>query len=129
VEVEPIDSPEAPSPVGPYSAAWRVGSLVFTSGQGAIDSATGCLAGTAIEEQTALVLESCERVLRSAGATLVEVVKVNVFLTDMSYFDRFNRAYAAAFTPPYPARTAVAARLLGRMLVEIECVACIRSRD
>lgn len=126
MDVGPVDSPDAPRPVGPYSAAWRVGGLVFTSGQGPVDPATGRLAGTTIEEQTALVIENLRHVLRSAGAELRDVVKVNAFLTDMSYFEGFNRAYAAAFAPPYPARTTVAARLLGRMLVEMECVARIR---
>jgi len=129
VEVGPVDSPDAPRPVGPYAPAWRVGDLVFTSGQGPVDAVTGRLAGATIEEQTELVIANLQRVLRSAGADLRDVVKVSAFLTDMSYFEGFNRAYAAAFAPPYPARTTVAARLLGRMLVEMECVAWIGPRD
>ena len=124
----PIDSADAPKAVGPYAAAWRAGEFVFTSGQGPVDPETGRLSGATIEDQTALVIANLERVLRSAGAGLRDVVKVNAFLTDMSYFDGFNRAYAAAFEPPYPARTTVAARLLGRMLVEMECVAWVGPR-
>jgi 2-iminobutanoate/2-iminopropanoate deaminase len=124
----PLQCPEAPRPIGPYAVAWRAGDLVFTSGQGPVDPSTGRLSGAGIEEQTALVLENLRRVLLGAGAELRQIIKVNAYLTDMSYFDGFNRAFGAAFVPPYPARTTVATGLLGRMLVEMDCVAYVGPR-
>jgi len=124
----PIDTPEAPRPIGPYAQAWRAGDFVYTAGQGPIDHATGRIVGAGIAEQTALTIANLRRVLQAAGADLSDVIKVGAFLADMSYFEGFNAAYAAAFIPPYPARTTVAARLLGRILVEMECVAWVGAR-
>jgi 2-iminobutanoate/2-iminopropanoate deaminase len=111
-------------PVGPFSPAIRDGDRVYTSGQVAQDPATGRLIDGDVGAQTHRVLDNLEAVLRAAGKTLADVVKVNVYLTDMGNFQAMNAVYARRFTVPYPARTtvAVAALPLGAA-VEIEAVA------
>src|SRR5438105_14821807 len=110
-------------PVGPFSVAIRSGERVYTSGQvGA--QATGRLVEGDVSAQTGQAFTNLEGVLRAAGKTLDDVVKVNVYLTDMRNFAAMNEVYARRFAAPYPARTtvAVAALPLGAA-VEIEMIA------
>ena len=110
--------------VGPYSMGIDTGSLVFLSGQTPLDPATGALVTGDISAQTRRCLDNLAAVLDAAGLTLDDVVKCNVFLTDMADFAAMNAAYADYFTEPFPARTtvAVAGLPLGAR-VEIELVA------
>lgn len=122
-----VTAPEAPEPVGPYSHAVRAGGageLLLLSGQTPIDPATGALVDGDVGTQTRRVFANLAAVLAAAGLTLDDVVKVNVYLTDMADFPAMNAAYAEAFSAPYPARTtvAVAGLPLGAR-VEIEATA------
>src|SRR5512136_1771230 len=93
--------------VGPYSHAVEAGNLLYLSGQTPIDPATGKLAAGGISEQTAQCFANLFAVLASAGLTADQVVKVNVYLTDMNDFAAMNAVYAAQFDKPYPARTTI----------------------
>jgi len=106
---------------GPYSPVLQVcpGQIVVISGQAAIDM-DGNIIGNTIEEQAEFTIENCRDKLKQAGCTLNGVFKVNVFLSDISLWDRFNRVYTQYFSQPYPVRTAVGAQLLPGIIVEIE---------
>ena len=110
--------------VGPYPHAVEAGDLVFLSGQTPLDSATGKLVEGDIAAQTEQCFKNLFAVLASAGLSEADVVKANVFLTDMGNFAAMNQVYATKFSAPYPARStvAVAGLPLGAQ-VEIELVA------
>jgi 2-iminobutanoate/2-iminopropanoate deaminase len=101
-----IRAPGAPA-IGPYSHAIDSEGLVFLSGQTPIDPATGALVHGGIAEQTRQAFANLFRVLASAGLTPDDVVKVNVYLTDMRDFAAMNAVYETQFQPPYPARTTI----------------------
>lgn len=111
-----------PAPAGPYSPAVRAGDFLYVSGQVPRDPRSGELLGTTIEEQAQGTLANLERVLRSAGATVADVVSVIVYLADENDWGAFNAVYREAFRAPYPSRTVVGAGLRG-VLVEISAVA------
>jgi 2-iminobutanoate/2-iminopropanoate deaminase len=121
---EVICSEKAPKAIGPYSQAIQTGNLVFTSGQVAIDPATGKLVEGGIKEQTHRVLENLRALLEAAGSDFSRVVKATVFLDDIRNFGPVNELYGEYFPSEPPARSAfeVAALPLGAM-VEIEMVA------
>ncbi|MBR6336265.1 MAG: RidA family protein [Ruminococcus sp.] len=113
----------APDAIGPYSQAKVVGNLVFTSGQIAIDPATGNVEATTIEEQTHQVCKNLKAVLEEAGSSLDGAVKTVCFLKNMSDFAAFNAVYGEYFTSK-PARSCVAAAALPKdVLVEVEVIA------
>ncbi len=119
-----ICTTKAPSAIGPYSQAIRVGNLVFTSGQIPIDPATGAFAEGGIKEQTRQSLLNVKAILEEAGLTMGNVVKTTVFMADMNDFADMNTVYAEFFTEPFPARSAVAVKTLPKgALIEIEVVA------
>ena len=119
-----VHSEEAPKAIGPYSQAVWAGDLLYCSGQTPIDPATGALVSGGIGEQTTRCFANLAAVLRAAGLSMDDVVKVNVYLTDMANFPAMNAAYQQAFSAPYPARTTVAvAGLPLNAAVEIELVA------
>ena len=119
-----IVTPNAPLPAGPYSQGLRVGDFVYVAGQGPTDPATKKSAGETIEEQTRQVLENIKAILEAGGATMGDVVKSTVHLSDMSLFSRFNAVYATYFPDPKPVRTTVGSHLPG-ILVEIDVVAYV----
>ena len=110
--------------VGPYSHAVEAGDLVYLSGQTPLDSATGKLAEGDIAAQTEQCFKNLFAVLAAAGLSEADVVKANVFFTDMGNFAAMNQVYATKFSAPYPARStvAVAGLPLGAQ-VEIELIA------
>ena len=110
--------------VGPSSHAVEAGDLVYLSGQTPLDSATGKLVEGDIAAQTEQCFKNLFAVLASAGLSEADVVKANVFLTDMGNFAAMNQVYATKFSAPYPARStvAVAGLPLGAQ-VEIELIA------
>jgi 2-iminobutanoate/2-iminopropanoate deaminase len=124
-----ISTASAPAAIGPYSQAVRVGDFVYTSGQVALDPATGQMVSGGIEAQTVRVLENLKAVVEAAGATLGQVFKTTVFLKDMSDFAAMNAVYGRYFAPEGavpPARSTVeVARLPKDALVEIEVVAAL----
>lgn len=117
-------SPRGPAALGPYSHAVWSGDQIFLSGQTPVDPATGQLVSGSVEAQTHRAFDNLQLVLEDAGLTMDDVVKCNVYLTDMANFGEMNTAYKARFTAPYPARTTVAvAGLPLNAMVEIELVA------
>ena len=110
------------APVGAYSQGLIAGDFVFVSGQGPLDPETGKVVGETIEEQTARVLENLKAILEAAGASMGDVVKVAVHLSDLGSFQPFNQVYASYFPDPKPARTTVGSKLPG-ILVEIDAIA------
>ncbi|MCU1322668.1 MAG: endoribonuclease [Acidobacteriaceae bacterium] len=122
-----IATAEAPAAIGPYSQAIRVGDMLFTSGQVALDPATGQLVPGGIAEQTIRVLENLKAVLGKAGLDMVHVVKTTVFLKNMSDFAAMNEIYAKYLAPEgviAPARSTIAVAGLPKdALVEIELIA------
>lgn len=124
--MESIHSDKAPKALGPYSQAIKAGGFVFCSGQVPIDPATGSFVDGGIKEQTRQSLTNARNVLQAAGLDLANVVKTTVFLANMDDFADMNGVYAEFFTPPYPARSAVAVKKLPKgALVEIECIASV----
>ncbi|MDQ3951796.1 MAG: RidA family protein, partial [Actinomycetota bacterium] len=116
--------PEAPAAVGAYSQAVVSNGFVFCSGQVPLDPQTGELIGGSIADQTRRCLENLSAVLRAAGATLDDVVKVTAFLIDMNDFPEFNEAYGEFFGDEPPARATVAVAGLPKGAeVEVECIA------
>jgi|SRR6185437_4465666 len=122
-----VSTSGAPAAIGPYSQAVRVGDFLFTSGQVALDPATGQMISGSIAEQTARVLENLKAVLEAAGSSLNAVAKTVVFLKDMNDFAAMNAVYGRYLAPEgvtAPARSTVeVARLPKDALVEIEVVA------
>lgn len=122
----PIVAEKAPAALGPYSAAVRVGEMLYCSGQTPLDPATGELVGDDVATQARQALANLSAVLEAAGGTLDSIVKTTVFLTDMADFAEMNAVYAEHFTEPYPARSTVAVRALPKACrVEIEAVAVL----
>lgn len=118
-----IQTNSAPAAIGPYSQAVIAGGLVFTSGQIALDPATGNMTGEDIVGQTHRVCRNLAAVLSAAGSSLDKAVKTTCFLADMDDFAAFNQVYAEYFASK-PARSCVAVKTLPRgALVEIEVVA------
>ena len=122
-----IATQDAPAAIGPYSQAVRTGAMVFTSGQVALDPATGAMVAGGIAEQTVRALENLTAVLAAAGLTMANVIKTTVFLKDMGDFAAMNEVYARYLAPEgvvAPARSTVeVARLPKDALVEIEVIA------
>lgn len=118
----PVHLPDLPPPAGAYSPGVRAGNLLFISGQTPRDPATGKIVGETIEEQTQVTLANVQRIARTAGATLANIVSVTVYLADENDWGRFNDVYKTVFAPPYPTRAVVGAQLRG-ILVEISAVA------
>ncbi len=121
-----IHMDNAPAAIGPYSQAVDLGSLVFTSGQIALDPATGELVEGGIVPQTEQVFRNIEAILTAAGMTTENVVKTVVYLADINDFGTVNQIYARHFSGDCPARSAVQVAALPKgALVEIECI-CAR---
>ncbi|HZH50835.1 MAG TPA: Rid family detoxifying hydrolase [Microvirga sp.] len=117
-------TPQAAPPAGAYSQAIRAGDLVFVSGQLPLDIQGAVVGAGDIKAQTRAVLDNIAAILEAAGSSLHQVVKTTIFLTNLDDFAGMNEVYAAAFTPPYPARSTVEIGRLPRgMLLEIECIA------
>jgi len=123
---EIIKTDKAPAAIGPYSQGYRAGDFIFASGQGPLDPQTGKVQGDTIGEQTRQTLENIKAILQGSGASMRDVVKVTVILTDLANFKRMNEVYRTFFTEPFPARITYGGGLaLPGMLVEIDAVAYV----
>lgn len=121
---KPIQTPNAPAAIGPYSQAVQAGSLLFVSGQLPLDPATGTFAGEDIASQTRQSLTNVRSILEAAGYSCADVVKTTVLLANIADFAAMNAVYAEFFTENCPARAAFAVKDLPKgALVEIEAVA------
>ena len=127
VRHQPVLSEDLPRPVGPYVPGMIFERLVFVSGQGATDPATGQLAGDDIETQTEQVLKNVRTILEAAGSRMDCVLRCGVFVTDMAEFPRMNAVYERMFEGHRPARTTVQVAALPHqgLRVEIDAVAYV----
>jgi 2-iminobutanoate/2-iminopropanoate deaminase len=129
-ELRAFASPDAPRPIGPYSAALRAGELLFVSGQVPFDPATGALVSGDIAAQTRRVLDNIGGLLSAAGLSYRAIVRTTVFLADMNDFAAMNSVYETYFDAPYPARSTVqAARLPRDARIEIDAIAMYPSGE
>lgn len=118
-----ISTDKAPAAIGPYSQGFITGNLFFTSGQIALDPATGNVVGTTIEEQAEQVMKNLGALLEAAGLSYENTVKTTCFLAEMSDFAAFNEVYGKYFTGK-PARSCVAVKTLPKnVLCEVEIIA------
>lgn len=118
------EGPGVTKALGPYSRAVWVGDVLYLSGQTGVDPATGSLVGGGAAAETEQVLKGLSAVLAAAGLSAANVVKANVYLTNMQDFAAMNKVYEGFFDAPRPARTTVAvAALPGGAHVEIEFIA------
>jgi 2-iminobutanoate/2-iminopropanoate deaminase len=123
-----IQTDTAPVAVGPYSQAVKVtcGTMIFCSGQIALDPKSGQLAGDNVAGQAEQVLKNIQAVLKAAGAEMKNVVKTTIYLTDMNDFAAVNETYGRFFTSEMPARAAVqVGRLPKEARIMIEAVAVV----
>ena len=121
--MEYVATNNAPNAIGPYSQAIVTGNLVFTSGQIAINPASGNVEATTIEGQTEQVCKNLSEVLKEAGSSIDKTVKTVCFLSDMDNFAAFNEVYGKYFTSK-PARSCVAVKTLPKnVLVEVDVIA------
>ncbi len=119
-----VATPDAPKAIGPYSQAVKANGLVYTSGQIALDPATGTLADGSFEEQVHRVFRNLDAVLREAGSGFDRVLKANVYLTDLANFQAMNAIYAEYFGDHKPARTTVGLTQLPKgAAIEVDLVA------
>ena len=124
--IEKVYTKNAPDAIGPYSQAVKCGNLVFTSGQIAINPASGQVEADTIEGQTEQICKNLVAVLEAAGTSIDKVVKTTCFLSDMADFAAFNEVYGSYFTSK-PARSCVAAKSLPKnVLVEVEAIAEVK---
>ena len=118
-----IHTADAPKAIGTYSQAVRAGNTVYVSGQIPLDPATGQLVSGDIEAEIRRVFDNLKAIAAAAGGSLANVVKVNVFLTDLSHFAKLNEIMAGYFEEPYPARAALGVASLPKgARVEVECI-------
>lgn len=118
-----VSTKNAPDAIGPYSQAVKANGLLFTSGQIAINPATGAVEAQTIEEQTKQVCENLKAVCEAAGTSLDKAVKTVCFLADINDFAAFNGVYGDYFTSK-PARSCVAVKDLPKgVLCEVEVIA------
>jgi reactive intermediate/imine deaminase len=121
-----ISTHNAPAAIGVYSQAVRVGNTVWVSGQIPLDPSTKELVTGGIEAQVRRVFENLKAIVVAAGASLDDVVKATVFLTDLSHFALVNKIMAEYFREPYPARAAVGVAALPRGAeIEVECIVAL----
>jgi 2-iminobutanoate/2-iminopropanoate deaminase len=126
MEKKIIDTPHAPSPIGPYNQAVQAGNLLFISGQVAINPATGNIDAIDAFDETHQVMHNLKAILADAGIDFSHVVKTTIFLSDMALFTTVNEVYGKYFTGNFPARETVAVKGLPRNVnVEISVIAVI----
>ena len=125
--INKIYTPDAPQAIGPQSQAVVCGNMVYTSGQIAINPATGNVEADTIEGQTEQIMKNLGAVLKEAGASFETAVKTTCFLADMNDFGVFNEIYGKYFTSK-PARSCVAVKTLPKnVLAEVEVIAAVKA--
>jgi reactive intermediate/imine deaminase len=114
MEKQIIQTDQAPKAIGTYSQAVKVGDTVYLSGQIPLDPATMTLVEGGMDVQIRRVFDNLKAVAEAAGGSLRDVVKLNVFLTDLDHFPLVNEIMAEYFAEPYPARAAIGVAALPR---------------
>ncbi len=124
MEKKPVQTSKAPSAIGPYSQAIRIGDFLYTSGQIALNPDNMEMMNGEIEEETEWVLKNVEAILEADGMSLAHVIKTTVYLTDLSEFARMNQVYENFFAKTKPARACVQVAALPKgAKVEIDAIA------
>ena len=124
MEKKKIQTTQAPSAIGPYSQAIRIGEFLYTSGQIALNPENMEMMNGAIEEETQWVLKNLEAILKADGINLAHVIKTTVYLTDLGEFARVNQVYEKFFGETKPARACVQVTALPKgAKVEIDAIA------
>ncbi len=125
MEKKMIKASKAPAEIGAYSNAILTGNMVFVSGQLPVDPVTGIIPDS-IQAQTEQVIKNVENILADAGATLDNVVKTTVYLSEMYLFSEMNAVYAKEFSQPYPARSSMSVKELPQnALISLDVVAVL----
>lgn len=109
----------------PFSSAIQTANTLYISGQGSIDLQTGEIIGADVQAQTIQTMNNIEEILRAANLTFKDLVKVNIYLTDLNDYQEFNETYRQFFQAPYPARTTIYCDLNYDLLVEIDAIAVV----
>ncbi|RMF94639.1 MAG: RidA family protein [Candidatus Schekmanbacteria bacterium] len=123
-KIKPIECPDAPAAIGPYSQAVSAGNFLFISGQIPIDPQTGTVVSGGIEAQTEQVLKNLKNILIFSGLDFNDVVKTTVYLKSIGDFQKFNEIYAKSFQNDPPARACVEVSALPKgVLIEIDAIA------
>ena len=118
-----ISTDQAPQAIGTYSQAVQVGTTVYCSGQIPLVPETMEMVGSDIEQQITQVFDNLSAVAHAAGGSLENIVKINIFLTDLMHFAKVNEIMANYFNAPYPARAAIGVASLPKdALVEMDAV-------
>lgn len=118
-----VHTERAPAAIGTYSQGVRAGGMLYVSGQIPLDPATGNLVSGDIDAEIRRVFDNLKAIVEAAGATMADVAKVTVFLTDLVHFPRVNEIMATYFDQPYPARAALGVSALPKgARVEMECI-------
>jgi 2-iminobutanoate/2-iminopropanoate deaminase len=126
MQIEYVSTPDAPQAIGPYSQAVKVHGYVYTSGQIALDPATGTLIEGSFEDQVHRTFRNLQAILRAAGSDFSRVLKATVYVTDLKNFGALNTIYASYFGDHKPARTTVEVPALPKeAAVEIDLVALV----
>ena len=124
--IECLFPPGVPTPKNPYSPAVKAGGFIFVSGQIPMDAASGEMSYGDIQHETRVTLGNIQRILEGSGATLDNVVKVNVYLANEGDFAQMNEVYISFFGKDRPARTTIGCRFANpTMKVEIDCIAYV----
>ncbi|MBC8287300.1 MAG: RidA family protein [Nitrospinae bacterium] len=124
MEKKQIQTSQAPSAIGPYSQAIRIGEFLYTSGQIALNPQNMEMMNSDIEEETEWVLKNVEAILKADGLSLAHVIKTTVYLTDLGEFARMNQVYEKFFAETKPARACVQVAALPKgAKVEIDAIA------
>jgi 2-iminobutanoate/2-iminopropanoate deaminase len=123
---ELVTAAGAPTAIGPYSPALKIGNLLFLSGSIPLDPASGQVVSGGIAEQTTQVMENIKALLDAAGAGFNHIARTTVFMVDLGEFAQMNEIYARYFTAPYPARSTVqVVKLPKDVRVEIDVIALL----
>ena len=126
----PVETEDAPAPIGPYSQAVIADGVLYCSGQVALDPSTGELVEGGVAEQASRCLESLDAVCRAAGTRLAEAARIGIYLTDMDLFAELNEVYAGFFSEPFPVRTTVGIAALPKgALVEMDATVPLAPRS
>ena len=121
--IERLSPAGVPVPRGPYSPAVRAGDFVFVAGQIPIDPDTNKVSTGDIQHETRMVLNNIKRILQGSGASMADVVKVSVFLSDGGDFARMNEIYAEFFGDNKPVRTTIVCKFMSDIKIEADCIA------
>ncbi|MDB4112540.1 RidA family protein [bacterium] len=123
---KPIFTSKAPAAIGPYSQAVQWGDVVFISGQIPLNPENGQLNNTTFEDETNQVLDNLEAICQEAGGTLDHILKLTIYLTDLSKFDVVNSIMASRFSEPFPARaTLEISKLPKEVSIEMDAILSI----